>query len=614
MAAGSNELRLVASIDLSRVTRSIRQLRSNIEANLSVSTLSSFNAGLATSVTRSNTISTNMTAIATNARNASRESSNLSNFLGGIPGRLGAIGLGLVGIQGIGNTFSQLRDGFGAIEDAALRLNNIAGSTENATARVRGLSRAASEAGLNFNQIASSLIALNQVTFNAGFTRQQSAELTRDVLRAGRALTGTSVQGAQGVAGNVERIISQRRLGGFELRPLILSGVQETEIARALGVRPEIAERLLSSDTPIFQRGQARRLAGVADVDQIQVTFEEFIRNLVRIVGDRLPDSFTTLRGSSNSLRNALGELGAALGRASEAFPALTRIIDGLANTIGSTADSVNRREEIERLIPDALPVRFGSNVPTLASPSPQAQQSNERLEMARQSEDQLIASISRTTGLSEQFIRDFRELFPQLAEAAEAMDMPDMTTSEALSGFTGDFRRLLDRAIERIGGLPGGLSLQEYLSGLSERQTRDLFNALQNQLPSGLTDEQRSIAIQDLIERFEEVRAAAEAMQAPIDEDLNRLRESMAEESAREEGRRERNRQAEIAIRGVSTAIAELTTNAIRARAPIEELLQMFLDRLLQTGSNVLQSSLEQSLNNIFYQGSRPTASGGSG
>ena len=48
MAGGSNELRLVASIDLSRVTRSIRQLRTEIQSSLNQSSLSSFNRGLTT--------------------------------------------------------------------------------------------------------------------------------------------------------------------------------------------------------------------------------------------------------------------------------------------------------------------------------------------------------------------------------------------------------------------------------------------------------------------------------------------------------------------------------------------------------------------------------------
>ena len=82
----------------------------------------------------------------------------------------------------------------------------------------------------------------------------------------------------------------------------------------------------------------------------------------------------------------------------------------------------------------------------------------------------------------------------------------------------------------------------------------------------------------------------------------MGRRIEAGREQAAEELRREARTREAEIAIRGVSSAFGELTRSAIQAQQPLENILQQFLDTLLQTSTNTLASGINTSINNILY------------
>ena len=543
MAGASNELRLVASIDLSRVTRSIRQLRSEIQGSLNESSLSSFNRGLATASVRAQSISVALRQTQVEARGAAL---GFRSIVNAIP--TGRILAGLTAAFG----FNELRRGFSTIEDASLRLQNVAGSAEQARSTVFALSRAASDAGLNFGQLSSQLIALQQVAASSGFNQGESLDLAANALRAGRALSGTSVQGTQAIIRNIERIFSQQRLGAFELRPLLFAGVQEREIFQALGVDEEVGRRLLASNTPIISGGQTQQVSGISADRQVQVTANEAGANLARILGDRLPADFQTLSGSFNSLRNSVGTLGSAIGVSTNAFPILTAALNSASQAASAIGTRIEARNQIAALVGDRT------------------------LDVARR------ASPART--------------------AIEAQSLVAITNPSDQVG-NQDLEPIFAEAIQSSGFLQRGESFEQFLARATPQQlsriNRRVVQAL-NPQPT-FTAEDAQLADQQLgqVEGITtDLQTTAQENQAALGRRVEAGREQAAEELRREA----RNREAEIAIRGVSSAIGELTRSAIQARAPLEDILQQFLDTLLQTSTNALSSGINQSLSNILY------------
>ena len=558
MAVGSNELRLVASIDLTRVTRGIAQLRTTLQSSLGGSSLAAFNSSLNAAVTSTNMITANIRNIGAQAQTSASQTQRLSTNLRGIL-------TSFAGFAGVSLSFERISRGFATIEDSSLRLRNVSGSAANATTRVFELSRAASNAGLSFAGLSTQLVALQQVTANAGFSPEQSLLFTQNILRTGRALSGTSIQGSQGVARSFERILTQQRLGSFELRPLLLQGLQEQEIIRALGTSQRVGERLIAGNVPIFEGGRAARVTGFPESEQIQRSLNEVLFALAAEGGSRLPADFETLAGSTNALNNSFDLLISALGNSTEAFPRLTSGITSLSSFFNREARNLNDRGTARALVGD---------------------------------QDRAF-----TPSVTAAAVNFYERFLQNPATTLGAVFFP---------------------TIARNGQTPGNQAVTITASELIQLAGRSVGgqNANLNNFFGNLTDEQREAVRADAARRLgrdttmnadvDAIIAQAEMNARAILEAIMAVSSASAEEAMAEERTRERNRQAEIAIRGVSTAIAELTTNAIRARAPLEELLQMFLDRLLQTGSNVLQSSLEQSLNNIFYQGARPTGSAG--
>ena len=543
MAGGSNELRLVASIDLSRITRSIRQLRNEVQSSLNESALSSFNRGLATAAMRAGGISSALRQTQVEARATVNVFNRITSA---IP--TGRILSGLTAAFG----FNELRRGFATIEDASLRLQNVAGSADLARRTVFALSRAASDAGLNFGQLSSQLVALQQVASSSGFGQAQSLDLAQDTLRAGRALSGTSVQGTQAIIRNIERIISQQRFGSFELRPLLFAGVQEREIFEALGVGEDVGRRLLASNTPIIQGGQAQQVAGFSADQQVQVTANELGANLARIVGDRLPADFQTLSGSFNQLRNSVGEFSSAVGTSTRTFPLLTESLTVLSNFINGITDSVNQQEELAGLFGQA-------GAPRVLARGEQA--------------PGVVASLGGGIAIT-----------------------PDTPNFERV-----DFAPVLRQAINESGELSRGESIEQFLA----RATMEQIEALNERILRILNrDQEGPQGAQGALQQTQvEAGTQGARSRAIINQNRIQRRNEAAFEQAAEELRQEaRNREAEIAIRGVSSAIGELTRSAIQARQPLQDILQQFLDTLLQTATNSLASGLNESINNILY------------
>ena len=591
MAGGNNQLRLVASIDLTQVTRSIRQLRTQIRSTLSGESLAGFNRSLSTAVNHTNSINRNIGNIGMQSERASRSTSGLSVNLGRVVTRFAAI-------TGLSFGFDRIRQGFATIEDASLRLTNVAGSASLATTRVLQLSRAASEAGLSFAGLSSQLIALQQVTFNAGFSPEQSLDLTRNILRAGRAITGTSVQGAQGITRNFERILTQQRFGSFEFRPLLLAGVQEAEIIQALGVSQGVGERLLAGNVPIFEGGRAARVAGVPESEQIQRTLNQFLTALAQITGDRLPTSFETLSGSTNALGNSFSELANAIGNSVRAFPLLTGGISSLSRFLSGQASNINVGNEVDAI--------FGANRPTITTrPRPGAA----TLPGAREA----LAGIDafRAIGsFTERFIDTLQE--PVTATSTSFIQRVSQIAQATLftpgSPFAGQgmlvnapLSPVLSAAINTSGLLQQGQTATSLLANLTDEQRQVLLSGISNEITIQGAGVSQEIRDRQRAEAQEGLRLAERRSQE-IQQAQQNARRNLGEESAEELAREARNRQAETAIRGVSSAIGELTRAAIQARQPIQDILQQFLDTLLQTGTNALASGIAESSLNILY------------